>query len=30
MKRKYEVIAIMAQRAVEEDDVWKGTPVAKI
>ena len=29
MKIKYEVTAIMAQRAVGEDDVWKGAPVAK-
>ena len=30
VKRKYEVIAIMAQRAIGEDDVWKGALVAKI
>ena len=30
MKRKYELAAIMAQRAVGEDDIWKGAPVAKI
>ena len=29
-KREYESTAIMAQRAVGEDDVWKGMPVAKI
>ena len=29
-KRKYEMTAIMAQRAVVEDDVQKGAPVAKI
>ena len=30
VKRKYEVTAIMVQIAVEEDDIWKGAPVAKI
>ena len=30
MKGKYELTAIMVQRAVGEDDVWKGVPVAKI
>ena len=30
MKGKYELAIIMEQRAVGEDNVWKGTPVAKI
>ena len=30
VKRKYEVTTIMVQIAVEEDDIWKGAPVAKI
>ena len=30
MKGKYELAVIMVQRAVGEDDVWKGAPVAKI
>ena len=30
MKGKYELAIIMVQRAVGEDNVWKGTPVAKI
>ena len=30
VKRKYEVTAIMAQRAVGEDKVWKNAPIAKI
>ena len=29
-KREYELTAIMEQRAVGEDDEWKGAPVAKI
>ena len=30
VKGKYEVTAIMVQRVVGEDDVWKGALVAKI
>ena len=30
MKGKYELAVIMVQRAVGEDDIWKGASIAKI